>query len=44
MFELLGQGKLRPHILGRYALPEGAQALNDMMNRKVMGKVIVYTE
>ena len=44
MFALLKQGKLRPHISGRYPLREGAKALNDMMNRKVMGKVIVYTE
>lgn len=44
MFELLKQGKLRPHISARYPLKDGARAIEDMMNRKVMGKVIVYTE
>jgi NADPH:quinone reductase len=44
MFDLLGQGRLRPHISGRYRLQDGAKALNDMMSRKVTGKVIVYTE
>ena len=41
MFELLQEGKLRPHISARYPLAQGAQAINDMMNRKVMGKVII---
>jgi NADPH2:quinone reductase len=41
MFELVQQGKLRPHISARYPLEQGAQAINDMMNRKVMGKVII---
>jgi len=41
MFELVQQGKLRPHISARYPLAQGAQAINDMMNRKVMGKVII---
>jgi NADPH:quinone reductase len=42
--EMLGwmrEGKIRPHISARYALAQGAQALNDMMNRKVMGKVVI---
>jgi NADPH:quinone reductase len=41
MFALVAQGKLKPHISGRYPLAQGAQALNDMMNRKVTGKVII---
>jgi NADPH:quinone reductase len=44
MQELLGwmrQGKIRPHISARYPLAQGAHALNDMMNRKVMGKVVI---
>jgi len=41
LFGLVAQGKLRPHISARYALPEGAQALNDLLNRKVTGKVII---
>jgi NADPH:quinone reductase len=42
--EMLGwmkEGKIRPHISARYPLAQGAQALNDMMNRKVMGKVVI---
>lgn len=41
MFELVQQGKLRPHISAHYPLAQGAQAINDMMNRKVMGKVVI---
>ena len=44
MFALFGQGKLRPHISGHYKLADGRQALNDMMNRKVMGKVVVTND
>ena len=43
MFGWIQQGKLRPHISARYALAQGAQALNDLMNRKVTGKVIITT-
>ena len=35
------EGKLRPHISARYPLAQGAQAITDMMNRKVMGKVVI---
>jgi NADPH:quinone reductase len=41
MFGWIAEGKLRPHISARYPLAKGAQALNDMMNRKVTGKVII---
>ncbi|MEZ5657360.1 MAG: NADPH:quinone oxidoreductase family protein [Burkholderiaceae bacterium] len=41
MFGMIREGKLRPHISARYPLAQGAQALNDMMNRKVTGKVII---
>lgn len=44
MFALFGQGKLRPHISAHYKLADGRQALNDMMNRKVMGKVVVTND
>lgn len=43
MFGWIAEGRLRPHISGRYPLAEGAKALNDMMNRKVTGKVVVVT-
>ncbi len=41
MFGLVAQGKLRPHVSARYPLAEGAQALNDLMNRKATGKVVI---
>ncbi len=41
MIRWIQEGKMRPHISARYPLAEGRQALNDMMNRKVMGKVII---
>jgi len=41
MFGLIAQGKLRPHVSARYPLAEGAQALNDLMNRKATGKVVI---
>ena len=42
--ELLGfwqQGQLIPHIHATYPLEQAADALNDMLGRKVMGKVLV---
>jgi len=41
MFALLAQGQLRPHISKNYPLAQGAQALQDLLDRKVTGKVII---
>ena len=41
MFGWIKEGKLRPHISGRFALAEGAQAITHLMNRKAVGKVII---
>ena len=44
MRQLMGwmaEGKIRPHISGRYTLEQTAQALNDMAARKVTGKVVI---
>jgi NADPH2:quinone reductase len=44
MRELLGwlaEGKIKPHISGRYALADTGAALNDMAARKVTGKVVI---
>ena len=44
MRQLLGwlaEGKIRPHISGRYALEDTATALNDMAARKFTGKVVI---
>ncbi|MEZ5739895.1 MAG: NADPH:quinone oxidoreductase family protein [Burkholderiaceae bacterium] len=43
LFKMIAEGRLRPHVSARYPLAEGAQALNDMMNRKVTGKVVITT-
>lgn len=47
MRELMGwlaEGKIRPHISGRYALADTATALNDLAARKVTGKVVIQPE
>jgi NADPH2:quinone reductase len=41
LFDLVAQGRLRPHISARYPLARGAEALDDMMNRRVIGKVVI---
>lgn len=44
MREMLGwmaEGKLKPLVSQRYTLAETAQALNDMADRKVTGKVVI---
>jgi NADPH:quinone reductase len=40
----MAEGKIRPHISGRYALTETAKALNDMAARKVTGKVVIQPQ
>lgn len=37
------EGKLRPHVHKLYSLDEAPEALNDLMNRKVVGKAVVVT-
>lgn len=47
MRELMGwmaEGKIRPHISGRYALADTPQALKDMAARKVTGKVVIQPQ
>jgi len=47
MMQLMGwmaEGKIRPHISGRYALADTAKALNDMAARKVTGKVVIQPQ
>ena len=44
MRELMGwlaEGKIKPHISGRYALADTPKALNDMAARKVTGKIVI---
>jgi NADPH:quinone reductase len=47
MQQLMGwmaEGKVKPHISGRYALSETPLALNDMAARKVTGKVVIQPQ
>jgi NADPH:quinone reductase len=41
LFALLQQGKLKPLVSRRYPLAQGAQALNEVMQRKVVGKLVI---
>jgi len=41
MFALVAQGRLRPHVSARYPLAQGAQAIADLLARKVTGKVVI---
>jgi NADPH:quinone reductase len=41
MVEWIKAGKLRPVVTKRYALEETPKALDDMMNRRVVGKVVI---
>lgn len=36
-----GEGKIKPHLHGIYKLEDAPKALEEMMNRKVRGKVII---
>lgn len=41
LFAWLAEGSLKPYLSKRYALSEAPQALQDMMARKVNGKVVI---
>lgn len=41
LIQMYADGKLHPHIDKRYTLKETPQALQDMMDRKVKGKIII---
>jgi len=44
LFGWLMQGKLKPHISAEYPLEQAAQALNDLLERKATGKVVLVVE
>jgi NADPH2:quinone reductase len=37
----LAAGRLNPHVSGRYSLEAAPQALRDMLDRKVVGKIVI---
>lgn len=41
LFALYGSGKVRPPITRTYSLEQAAQALRDVMDRRVKGKVVI---
>ena len=41
LLELTANGKLTPHVSGRYPLERAGEALRSMMDRKAVGKVVV---
>ena len=41
VFDWIKEGKLNPHISHRFSLEQGADALNALINRQVVGKAIV---
>ena len=44
LFDLYKEGKIKPHISKNYSLEEAPDALNDLLKRKVIGKVVLTTE
>lgn len=41
LFAWYAAGEIKPHVSKRYALAEAPQALRDMMDRRVTGKIVV---
>ena len=44
LFAWYSAGKLKPHISAQYPLSRAAEALDDVMSRRTMGKVVLVTE
>ncbi|GAB4401437.1 MAG: NADPH:quinone oxidoreductase family protein [Microscillaceae bacterium] len=44
LLQMLGDGRLRNHIHGTYRLEQAVEALREMAERKVRGKVVLVTE
>ncbi len=41
MFAMYASGKIKPHVSSTYPLSEGAKAIQELMDRKAIGKVVV---
>jgi NADPH2:quinone reductase len=44
LFELYGQGKIRPHVSEHFPLARGAEAITHLADRKALGKVVVMVD
>ena len=40
----LKEGKLKPHIAGTFPLARGAEAIRQLMDRKVSGKLVILPQ
>ena len=43
LIQWFNEGKLKPHIHATYPLADTAKALEEIMDRKVKGKVVITT-
>jgi NADPH2:quinone reductase len=43
LFDWWGQGKVRPHVSATYPLEDAAQALEDVLARRALGKIVIVT-
>lgn len=43
LMQWIGEGKLKPHVSATYRLERAADALNDLLQRKVQGKAVLLT-
>ena len=41
LFQWFGEGKIKPHVSRTYPLAEAGQALQDMLDRKATGKLVL---
>ncbi len=41
MMQMYADGKIRPHISNRYPLAKAADALNELIERRATGKVVI---
>jgi NADPH2:quinone reductase len=44
LFELYGQGKIRPHVSEHFPLERAAEAITHLATRKALGKVVVMVD
>ncbi|RFA26186.1 NADPH:quinone oxidoreductase [Alkalilimnicola ehrlichii] len=43
LFGYYAQGKIKPHVCATYPLEDAPKALNDMLQRKAVGKIVITT-
>ena len=41
LFQMYNEGKIKPHVSERFALEDGGAAIQHLIDRKAMGKVVV---